>query len=208
MKSRGWIWWIVLGLLGVLVAARLFVVELFRVPSASMVPSVGYGAHVAVYKLGHPQRGDVIVFRYPKDPAKDFLKRVIARGGDRVEVRGKQISINGKPVPQRKLDGECSYTDFDESQGIADVRRCVAYEEELDGKTYRVVFDADENRLRDAPLGGREPFLVPPGSFFVMGDNRDNSHDSRYWGAVKSEEVKGTLMSVLGKGKSEVRIGK
>ena len=151
---------------------RTFVVQAFKIPSGSMLPTLQIGDHILVNKFvygvrlpfldaeiadfGDPSRGDVVVFVYPEDPQKDFIKRVVAVGGDTVEVRDKRLLVNGEAV----------------SDPYA------TYAEGLDG----------------VPVPTRDqfgPFAVPPGEIFVMGDNRDRSYDSRFWGPVKVDHVKG-----------------
>jgi signal peptidase I len=156
---------------------RGLVVEAFRIPAGSMIPTLQVGDHIMVTKLGGPvRRGDVVVFVYPADESKDFVKRVVAVGGDTVSFSAGDLVLNGKAVA-RKLSAPCSFGDMDE-RGKVEVRPCVAFEETLDGKRYRVI---------------REPTLMDPseGQVFVMGDNRDNSHDSRYWGTVALGKIKG-----------------
>ncbi|MBI2369905.1 MAG: signal peptidase I [Deltaproteobacteria bacterium] len=164
---------IVIALLLALVI-RTFVVQAFKIPSGSMKPTLQVGDHILVNKftygtkvpftdlrvlpLEHPTRGDVIVFVYPVDPDKDFIKRVIGVEGDRVEVVNKKIFVNGQTVPDPWA-----------------------------------VFEDDSPPLpRSAsPRDNFGPVVVPPGSLFVMGDNRDHSYDSRFWGFVKLSAVKG-----------------
>ncbi len=151
---------------------RSFIVQAFKIPSGSMLPTLQIGDHILVNKFlyglrvpypfervvvqwGQPHQGDVIVFVYPKDRSKDFIKRVVAVGGDTVEIRHKQVYVNG--------------IKFDLPQAaFADANR------EIPG-------------LRD----NYGPATVPPNKLFVMGDNRDRSHDSRFWGFVDLDEVKG-----------------
>jgi signal peptidase I len=147
---------------------RAFVVQAFKIPSGSMEPTLLVGDHILVNKflygvklpyfqttlipISTPARGDIIVFIYPEDKSKDFIKRVIGIPGDRVQMQDKQILINGKP--------------FDDKYGVYDERA---------GSTSR-------------SFG---PVVVPKDHYFVMGDNRDHSMDSRYWGFVPSDAIKG-----------------
>jgi len=184
---------------------RAFVVEAFKIPSGSMIPTLQVGDHIFVNKFIYgvrvpftnikfgmeyrkPKRGEVIVFIYPKEPDKDFIKRVVAVGGDTIELRDQELVINGKPVARTHVDGPCEYEDDDE--GTRQKHRCDAWDETLDGRTWRVIFDAQRTPHPYAPV------TVPAGSYYVLGDNRDNSHDSRFWGEVPGDHVKGTARTV------------
>lgn len=152
---------------------RTFIVQAFKIPSGSMLPTLQIGDHILVNKfiygvklpylnttmipVKEPARGAIIVFRYPEEPDKDFIKRVIAVPGDVLEIRNKEVFVNGEHVEQPYA----VYTDPH-------------------------VIPANVNE-RDN-LG---PITVPPDSYFVMGDNRDNSYDSRFWGFVDASEVRG-----------------
>jgi len=152
---------------------RALFVQAFKIPSSSMEPTLLVGDHILVNKLLYgiripftdarwpqfvsPRRGDVIVFVYPDDRTKDFIKRVVAIGGDTVEIRNKKVILNGKEVN----DPHAHFFD-------------------------RMVRSGDMN-----PRDNMPPVTVPPGHLFVMGDNRDFSHDSRFWGFVPLEDVKG-----------------
>lgn len=185
---------------------RAFVVEAFKIPSGSMIPTLKVGDHIFVTKFLYgmrvpftrvkffarsPDRGDVIVFIFPKDPSKDFIKRIVAVAGDEIEVRRNVVYINGKRLPQRKLKVPCRYRDQDGDTGErGEIRSCVAFEEQNGDRHYRVIHDVPSLSL-DYPKT-----KVPPGHVFVMGDNRDNSHDSRAWGAVPYENIKGKAMII------------
>lgn len=185
---------------------RAFVVEAFKIPSGSMIPTLEVGDHIFVNKFiyglrlpltnirlvsfGSPKRGDVVVFVYPQDESKDFIKRVVAVGGDRIEVKQNVIYLNEKPISRRLLPGSCIYSDEEEGSNRYEPRHCVAWEEEQDGTRYRVIQD------RNGFPMDRGPWIVPEGHIFVMGDNRDNSHDSRYWGTVPGNYVKGKAMII------------
>jgi signal peptidase I len=185
--------WLALAFVGwqVTLMLRAWVVEAFKIPAGSMIPTIEVGDHLFVNKRATaPRRGDVIVFRYPKDPEKDFIKRVVAVGGDTVEVRDAVLVVNGQPVTRRHIDGDCRYQDQTED-GPWEERLCDRWQETLDGVTYDVVFD----RARAAPRAFPET-KVPLGTYYVLGDNRDNSHDSRYWGTVPAANVKGIPLSI------------
>jgi len=152
---------------------RAFIVQAFKIPSGSMKPTLQIGDHILVNKftygiripfthktlidLGDPERGDIIVFEYPVEPDKDFIKRVIGLPGDIVEIRDKKVYINGEAIEQ-------GYTQYTENHIIA-----------------------PEVNPRD----NFGPVTVPEGRYFVLGDNRDNSYDSRFWGYVDEEVIKG-----------------
>jgi signal peptidase I len=188
---------------------RSFLVEPFKIPSSSMVPTLLVGDFILVNKytygirlpvanrkivaLGSPARGDVMVFRFPEDPSLDYIKRVVGVPGDRIEYRNKKLSVNGAPVPLRQVD------DYLSKERMQFSRRFV---ETLNGAEHEILLD------EDAPAGlmpGRAfPFAgncnynssglactVPPGHYFMMGDNRDNSSDSRVWGFVPDENIVG-----------------
>jgi len=168
--------------------ARTWLVEAFRIPAGSMIPALQVGDHIYVDKRAtRPTRGDVIVFKYPREPDKDFIKRVIGVGGDTISIGDDGLMLNGKLVAWRPVDGKCSYQDYNEEIGRWEPRGCRAFDETIDGRSWPIHFDVSNSFL--SPRG---PWTVPSGHYFVMGDNRDNSHDSRFWGFVPAENVKGT----------------
>ncbi len=153
---------------------RAFVVQAFTIPSGSMMDTLLVGDYILVNKflygpevpftdahlpgLRDPARGDIIVFKYPNDETRDFIKRIIAVGGQTVQVKDNRAFVDGQPLDEPYVRpgsvpttpaGHCGY------------------------------------------LYGCDPIVVPPGAYFVMGDNRDNSQDSRYWGFVKREKIRG-----------------
>ncbi len=152
---------------------RTFIVQAFKIPSGSMIPTLQIGDHILVNKLsygiripfwehylvhfGQPQRGDVMVFIFPEDRTKDFIKRVIGVGGDTVEIHGKKVYVNGK-----QIDDPHAHFEGDDPQAVG--------------------------------LPSRDDFgpqKVPEHHIFVMGDNRDRSYDSRFWGFVDLDDVRG-----------------
>jgi signal peptidase I len=188
---------------------RSFIVEPFKIPSGSMVPTLLVGDFILVNKYeyglrmpitntkltnGSPlKRGDVVVFRYPKDESVDYIKRVIGLPGDTVAYEDKKLTINGKPVPETPLP---DYFD-DERIGYAK-----QFEEDLDGRKNAIlnnpqvppfVVGADDFPFRDNCNYNAQGVTckVPPGNYFMMGDNRDNSADSRYWGFVPDNNIVG-----------------
>ncbi len=189
--------------LAVALLLRAFVVEAFQIPSGSMIPTLEIGDHIFVSKFaygigvpftnkklvefGEPKRGDIIVFRYPPDPSTDFIKRVVGLPGDSVELRHNQVFINGRPMARERTPGACRYN---EGRGPEEARDCELWVENLDGKTHKIYQDPNQ------PAQDWGPRLVPPRSVFVMGDNRDNSRDSRVWGFVPYDNVKGRALIV------------
>ncbi len=152
---------------------RTFVVQAFKIPSGSMEPTLQIGDHILVNKfiygvkipyagttlipVAHPEQGDIIVFRYPEDPDKDFIKRVIGVPGDIVEIRDKTVYVNK-----------------------------VAVKNDIGVHTDARVLSGTIN-----PRDNLTPVTVPADAYFVMGDNRDNSYDSRFWGFVEASAIKG-----------------
>ena len=188
---------------------RSFLVEPFKIPSSSMVPTLLVGDFIVVNKftygirlpvvnkkivdLNTPARGDVMVFRYPEDPSLDYIKRVVALPGDRVEYRNKRLSINGSPVPLKQTE------DYLSKERMQFSRR---YIETLNGVGHEILLEDDAPAFiapsRAFPHAGNCNYYmsglactVPPGHYFVMGDNRDNSSDSRVWGFVPDENIVG-----------------
>lgn len=175
---------------------RSFIVEPFRIPSGSLEPTLLVGDFLAVNKFAYgirlpvvekkiipikdPKSGDIIVFRWPPDPAYDYIKRVIGVAGDHVEYKNKVLFINGKEMPQKFIE----YT-TDESSGNA-VNK---YQEDLQGVKHDIYVRPDVS-AQDFTLD------VPAGHYFVMGDNRDDSADSRFWGFVADEHLRGKALLI------------
>ncbi|HUD27194.1 MAG TPA: signal peptidase I [Burkholderiaceae bacterium] len=188
---------------------RSFLFEPFRIPSGSMIPTLQIGDLILVNKyeygirlpvlnrtvldLGHPRRGDVIVFRYPHQPTQDYIKRVVGLPGDRVDYHDRRLTINGSLVQMREISpyfdpGRVqSYLQFNEVLGDVEHR---AIFNEGDGTP---IHPALQHTNREACVysAGGVTCTVPPESYFVMGDNRDNSEDSRFWGFVPDRNVVG-----------------
>jgi signal peptidase I len=157
---------------------RAHLVEAFKTPSQSMYPSIQVGDHIFAKKVGQSyRRGDVVVFQFPLDHSIDYVKRIVGVGGDAVAIQDGQLIINGVPVEHRRLDEPCAF----EALGSS----CALWEESFDGRKWTVALD--DGLPRDL-----SPVTVPPGQYFVLGDNRDASSDSRMWGPVPAELVKGT----------------
>lgn len=145
-------------------AIRTFVVQAFKIPSGSMLPTLQIGDHILVNKFlfyfRPVQRGDIIVFKFPQDESRDFIKRVIGLPGETVEIRGKEVLVNGKPLDE----------------------------------PYAVYGDWPMGRLGERERLG--PIVIPPERLFMMGDNRDHSMDSRVWGFLDVNKVKGKAFIV------------
>ncbi|MBI3540540.1 MAG: signal peptidase I [Deltaproteobacteria bacterium] len=200
---------------------RSFVIEAFKIPSGSMIPTLMIGDHIFVNKFIYglripftkkrivtfktPERGDPIVFIYPMDESKDFIKRVVGLPGDRIQIRGDDISINGEPVVRQQIrvaPRENSTALLEvipeataNQSGVHTISTFPGWEdyqyyvEPLGPVHHLVQFD-------DRPSYEGFDFEVPPQHLFVMGDNRDNSADSREWGFVPMENIKGKAMFV------------
>jgi signal peptidase I len=186
---------------------RAFVVEAFKIPSGSMIPTLQVGDHIFVNKfiygvrvpgtniklgMGYrkPKRGEVIVFIYPLNPDQDFIKRIVGLPGDTVEMRKQQVYVNGVPIPRRHLEGSCQYRDYLEEAGQWETKICDAWQETVNGSSYTTFYDVNSQGEQFGPR------TVPPDRLFVMGDNRDNSSDSRRWGFVPFENIRGKAMVI------------
>jgi len=168
---------------------RTYIVQAYKIPSGSMLETLQIGDHLLVNKFLYgikipftdarvlavrdPERGDIIVFKYPEDESKDFIKRVIGLPGDTISVVDKVVHINGDPYQ-------------------------IEAEQHVDPLTYPAELQPRDN------LG---PVTVPPGSYFVMGDNRDRSLDSRFWGFVSAEKIRGKAVIIYWSGTGFDRIG-
>ncbi len=181
---------------------RSFVVEPFRIPSGSMMPTLLVGDFILVNKFAYglrwpvlnskfldnnePTRGDVVVFRFPEDETTDYIKRVVGTPGDKIAYRNKTLYVNGEPMPQTPLG-------FYAGEGAGSGQTgAILSMENLDGVEHEILVNP---RAFDFPSGcnvlARGPITVPEGHYFVMGDNRDNSNDSRCWGFVPEENLVG-----------------
>lgn len=186
---------------------RSFLVEPFRIPSGSMMPTLLVGDFILVNKfayglrlpvldtkfvdIGNPERGDVVVFRFPKDPSTDYIKRLVGIPGDRIEYRNKTLVVNGQPIPQVPNGRYVGV-----GSGAGQTGYLVA-EEDITGRAHAILVNP---MAPDLPLGCRVlangPITVPPGHYFAMGDNRDNSNDSRCWGLVPDENLVGKAFAI------------
>ena len=178
---------------------RSFLVEPFRIPSGSMIPTLQVGDFILVNKysygvrlplfgskiieVGEPQRGDIVVFRFPQDPSIDYIKRVIGLPGDRILYIDKVIYINGKPAPQEILG---VYTGLGSDLKMSGASQRI---EHLDSVDHEILIQTMRRPVDDE-------FQIPAGHYFVMGDNRDNSNDSRYWGPVPEQNLVGKAFMI------------
>jgi len=178
---------------------RSFLVEPFKIPSGSMMPTllVGdfilvnkhtYGLRVPIlnntfFEMNHPQRGEVMVFRFPQDPSMDYIKRVVGLPGDRIEYREKRLIINGTPL-DISVDGDYEYV----APGLN--RIAATRIEETLGEHQHDILLVNDAATMDIEV------IVPPGHYFVMGDNRDNSNDSRFWGFVPENNIVGKAFMI------------
>ena len=197
------------------VAFRAFVYEPFKIPSTAMAPTAEIGSRVIVQKFGYGHfstygfklasrpvsaplhRGDIIVFDYPVDPAETYIKRIVGLPGDRVVYRDKHVFVNGVDTRGRQLD-DYLHPDLPKySQRFLD---------KLDGTTFATLQDKDKIKLEPTDFAFRDRCAytdydvqcdVPAGNYFVMGDNRDNSYDSRYWGFVRSDRIVGKVVKII-----------
>ncbi|HEY5603962.1 MAG TPA: signal peptidase I [Gammaproteobacteria bacterium] len=178
---------------------RSFLIEPFRIPSGSMMPTLLDGDFILVNKftygirlpvinkkiigMGAPQRGDVAVFRYPNDPSVDYIKRVIGLPGDHIVYRNKKLYINGELMPLNDLGRY-------EASGVGiTMAGAQILEEDLTAKKHHILVD------HDRPVLNME-YRVAEDEYFVMGDNRDNSNDSRFWGTVPERNLVGRAFMI------------
>lgn len=172
---------------------RTFIIQAFKIPSGSMIPTLLVGDHILVNKFLYgtkipfsgkrvlmfkkPEKGDIIVFKYPENPSKDFIKRVVAIEGDVIESKNKMVHVNGNKV----------------------------------NEPYAQHTDSSMRPMGIEPRDNFGPVIVPKNKYFVMGDNRDQSYDSRYWGYVDIKDVKGKALILYWSWDSEkswVRFGR
>ena len=194
---------------------RSFLFEPFKIPSSSMVPTLLVGDLILVNKfdygirlpvinkkiieVGNPQRGDVMVFKYPKDPSQDYIKRVIGVPGDKIPYENKRLTVNGQPVEYVPMDDY-----LDDERPVYHKQ----FLEKLTNAPHRIL---NMDGARTYNLSAVEEFphhenctysydeftcIVPEGNYFMMGDNRDNSADSRYWGFVPDKNIVGKAVFV------------
>nr|WP_198980155.1 signal peptidase I [Herbaspirillum sp. ASV7] len=193
---------------------RSFLYEPFKIPSSSMVPTLLVGDLILVNKytygirlpiinkkiieVNHPQRGDVMVFKYPKDMSVDYIKRVVGVPGDKIVYKNKRLTVNGEEISYKALP------DYLDEENLTYYKQ---WQENLTGVEHKIL--TDERAPNYVPNPDAFPHhelctynaegfacTVPPGEYFMMGDNRDNSLDSRYWGFVPDQNIVGKAFFV------------
>lgn len=182
---------------------RQFVVEAFKIPSGSMIPTLTIGDHLLVNKFVYgpripftdtriftwkePKRGEIIVFKYPENESKNFIKRVVGVPGDKITITKGTLSVNDQPVRLVPAENPAGVS---ESEQLSTPRKARVYEEQLGVMRHRIQYLHDQSDNNFGPL------LVPKDSVFVMGDNRDNSQDSRVWGFVQFNKILGRALII------------
>jgi len=227
-------------------ALRAVVVEAFKIPSSSMYPTLEINDHLFVNKFIYgvtvpltdvkilprsPSRGEVIVFKYPCNKDKDYIKRVVATAGDTVEVRCNVLFINGQAISDKLVEADLKYEDRDENTEKWEWKPVSRYRASLGGYTFDMFHEAQrahepptprlqtdfprrgdplpscklgdpakgtlvETKPEAEPCEAQYHYVVPAGHVFAMGDNRNNSNDSRFWGPVPIENIKGKAMFI------------
>lgn len=212
-------WWVEYGasffpVILLVFVLRSFIVEPFKIPSGSMIPTLQIGDFILVNKftygirlpvlnqkiidLNLPQRGDVMVFRYPEDPSLDYIKRVIGIPGDKIAYQNKKLILNGQPVQTSPLE------DYLHTERLYYSKQFIEKVGETEHRTLNdedapaFIIDATQFPQRNNCLYNNAGVIctVPQGHYFVMGDNRDNSRDSRFWGFVPEENIVGKAFFV------------
>lgn len=215
--QKRWSAWAI-GIVLALITTRLFIIEPFRIPSGAMIPTLAVGDFILVSKssygirlpfgyqkileTGKPQRGDVVVFRYPNDPSIDYVKRIVGLPGDYIDYKNKRLFVNGQALDY-KLEGDFRYIKIN---GSILAKR---YHENIGSNSHDILLFEDEPPVRlevvSPSYADRKncaystigfSCTVPSGKYFMMGDNRDDSNDSRYWGFVPEHNLIGKVIVV------------
>ena len=183
----------------IVLVLRSFVAEPFRIPSGSMMPTLLVGDFIMVNKFsyavrlpvtrtkildtGAPERGEVAVFKYPRNPVEDYIKRVVGVPGDEIEFRDRVLYVNGEPQPAEEVGT------FEGEGSGAVMSGATLFEESMNDRTYKTLMREDR-----PAADGR--VVVPEGHYFMVGDNRDNSNDSRSWGFVSEDLLVGRALFI------------
>lgn len=193
---------------------RSFLYEPFKIPSSSMLPTLFVGDLILVNKftygirlpildkkvieINNPQRGDVMVFKYPENPAVDYIKRVIGVPGDKIVYKNKRLSVNGKDISYEMLPDFLDEERLSYSKQLKEDLTGVQHSILNDEQSPAFVRDPHQFPLRELCNYDNEGFscTVPAGQYFMMGDNRDNSLDSRYWGFVPDQNIVGKAFAI------------
>ncbi len=207
-------WWVEYGasffpVILLVFVLRSFIVEPFKIPSGSMIPTLQVGDFILVNKFTYgirlpvinkkiidinlPKRGDVMVFRYPEDPSLDYIKRVVGIPGDKVAYQNKRLTINGTSVETARVDDYLHPERLYYSKQFTEKADGFAHRTLNDDDAPGFISDATQFPDRNNCLYNNAGVIctVPAGHYFMMGDNRDNSRDSRYWGFVPEENIVG-----------------
>ncbi|MCP1726675.1 signal peptidase I [Natronospira proteinivora] len=192
----------------IVLVLRSFIAEPFRIPSASMMPTLVVGDFILVNKfayglrlpvletkildLGQPERGEVAVFRYPPNPSKDYIKRVIGVPGDHVAYRNNTLYINGEAVNQQVM-GEYEPREVDRRRDRV-LDGSILMEETLGAQDYEILVSPRASGMPSQEL--EQGIRVPEGEYLMLGDNRDNSLDGRHWGFVPEDHLRGRAMVI------------
>ena len=190
-----------LGAIIIVLLLRAFVIQAYKIPSGSMIPTLIVGDHLLASKFTYgikmpymdlkccewrkPKKGEIVIFEFPLDPSKDFVKRVVGTEGDTVEMKAGVLYINSNKVPIKYI-ADYSYIDTSGRREF-----CKRLEENLFNHKHSVLWCDGYEDMRDYG-----PYVVPKNSIFVMGDNRDHSNDSRFWGTVPLVKVKGSPLII------------
>ena len=193
---------------------RSSIIEAFKIPSGSMIPTLLVGDHIFVNKFAYgfkipfsdffgdepihvikrepPKRGDIIVFKYPKDESLYYIKRVVGIPGDVIEIRDKRLIINGQPLPAESVSEDAGKPLNDAIEDSHYDPKDFSLVREATGDESRIVMNDNTTYM----LTHFGPETVPEGQYFAMGDNRDHSNDSRFWGFVPLRNIKGKAIII------------
>ena len=198
MKKKILIALVVLFLLGglILVGTISYGFRVMRLPTGGMANTIIPGEHFAVTKFyGDIKRGAIVAFKWPRNPNIIYLQRVIGLPGETIEVRGKQVFINGQELSEKRVKVDLSADDTTANKPLRELA------EEGAGE-YRVFYDrinweGGDSYAHDMKFAAKSPFQIPPGQYFMLGDSRDNSQDSRFWGTISQDAIVGKAYMIV-----------